>query len=90
MYDSVGRSVAFARSFGGVLPVFRVVRNTYDIFSLVYLLGQVGYPKGDCQAGISAEYTSNGEDLLMGAVGLLQFRGKNLDTKIMHDRCMIV
>ncbi|XP_078376333.1 integrin alpha-4-like isoform X2 [Oculina patagonica] len=37
--------------------------------------GQVGYLKGYCQAGISAEYTSNGEDVLMGTVGVKHFRG---------------
>lgn len=41
------------------------------------MLGQVGYPNGDCQAGISAEYTSDGEDLVMGTIGVKQFRGKN-------------
>lgn len=44
---------------------------------MVILLGQVGYPNGDCQAGISAEYTSDGEDLVMGTIGVKQFRGKN-------------
>ncbi|KAJ7390000.1 integrin [Desmophyllum pertusum] len=37
--------------------------------------GQVGHPSGNCQAGISAEYTSDGEDLLMGTVGIKRFRG---------------
>lgn len=44
---------------------------------MVILLGQVGYPNGDCQAGISAEYTSDGKDLVMGTIGVKQFRGKN-------------
>ena len=47
---------------------------------MVFLLGQVGYPNGDCQAGISAEYTSDGENLLMGTVGVKQFRGKCLNS----------
>ena len=49
---------------------------------MVILLGQVGYPNGDCQAGISAEYTSDGKDLVMGTIGVKQFRGKNLYSHI--------
>jgi len=42
---------------------------------VVILSGKVGYPEGDCQAGISAEYTSDGEDVVMGTIGVKQFRG---------------
>ena len=41
------------------------------------MLGQVGHPSGNSLAGISAEYTSDGEDLLMGTVGINFLRGKN-------------
>ena len=49
---------------------------------MVIFLGEVGYPNGDCQAGISAEYTSDGQDLVMGTIGVKQFRGKNLNLHI--------
>ena len=52
---------------------------------MVILLGEVGYPNGDCQAGISAEYTSDGEDLVMGTIGVKQFRGKNNNSHICCD-----
>jgi len=45
---------------------------------LVILLGEVGFPNGNCQAGISAEYTSDGEDFVMGTIGVKLFRGKKL------------
>jgi len=37
--------------------------------------GKVGYPNGNCQAGISAEYSADGHDLLMGIVGINGWRG---------------
>lgn len=46
---------------------------------MVFMSGKVGYPEGDCQAGISAEYSADGEDLLMGILGINFFRGKNVN-----------
>ena len=46
---------------------------------MVFMSGKVGYPEGDCQAGISAEYSADGEDLLMGTIGINLFRGKSVD-----------
>ena len=40
----------------------------------------MGYPRGDCQAGISAEYTSDGKDLVMGISGIKHLRGRNLNS----------
>jgi len=48
--------------------------------------GKVGYPEGDCQAGISAEYTSDGEDVVMGTIGVKQFRGGLVSYNIYEKR----
>ena len=68
--------------FSTISHFFSTVFINPDIYILVILLDQVGYPNGDCQAGISAEYTSDGEDLVMGTIGVKQFRGKNLYSHI--------
>ena len=45
-------------------------------FSVPFLEQKGNNHYGYCQAGISAEYTVDGEDIVMGTVGVRRWKGK--------------